>query len=121
MNLQLGPDSEFQSNDCLYCYLYIFVCNILKLRPSLKNCQLGVTSVEKRQQQGREFLFFLRNPFKYCADAVILSTDIKPIFVFFTEIKPKIKQFLSLLESIIPFFTHKMLHTLGLLFNEYKN
>ena len=28
------------------------------MRPSLKNCQLGVTSVEKKQQKGREFLFF---------------------------------------------------------------
>ena len=23
--MQLGPDSEFQSNDCLQCYLYICV------------------------------------------------------------------------------------------------
>ena len=30
------------------------------LRPSLKNCQLGVTSVKKRQQEGREFLFFFK-------------------------------------------------------------
>ena len=53
-------------------------------------------------------------------DEVLMSTDIKPIFVFFTEIQPKIKQFLALIESIIPFFTDKMLHTLGLLFNECK-
>ena len=34
--------------------IYFFRMN----NPSLKNCQLAVTSVEKRQQEGMEFLFF---------------------------------------------------------------
>ena len=54
----------------------------INIRPSLKNCQLGATSVKKRHQEGREFLFFLRNPFKYCADAVLVYLH-KTYFCFF--------------------------------------
>ena len=32
--------------------------HFLIVRPSLKKCQLGVTSVIKGEQEGREFLFF---------------------------------------------------------------
>ena len=69
--IRLGLDSE--NNNIRIC-----------IRPSLKNCQLGVTSEEKRQQEGREFLLFLRNTFKYYANAVLMSsTDIKLVFGFF--------------------------------------
>ena len=77
------------------------------MRPSLKNCQLGVTSVEKRQQEGREFLFFLRNTFKYYANAFLMSsTDIKLIFVFL-ETKLEINHFWALVERNILFLQMK--------------
>ena len=73
--------------------------------------------MEKRQQEGREFLFFLRNTFKYYANTVLTSsTDIKLIFVFFLETKPEINHFWALVERNI-LFAYEMLHALGLLFS----
>ena len=73
------------------------------MRPSLKNCQLGVTSVEKKAT-GREGIFiFLRNTFKYYANAFLMSsTDIKLIFVFL-ETKLEINHFWALVERNILF------------------
>ena len=48
-----------------------------------------------------------------------MSIDQKPISGFFFRKKPKIKQFWALLERNT-FFAYEMLHTSGLLFNEYK-
>ena len=47
---------------------------------------VGVTSVIKSEQEGREFLFFLRNIFKYSANVVHTN-------IWFPEIKREIRQF----------------------------
>ena len=39
----------------------------------LKKMSVGVTSVIKKEQEGREFLFFLRNTFKYSANVVFTN------------------------------------------------
>ena len=81
--------------------------NFMFLGPSLTNYQLGVTSAEKKTT-GREGIFiFLRNTFKYHANAVLMSnTDIKLIFVFL-ETKPEINHFWAFVEMNILFFHMK--------------
>ena len=66
--------------------------------PSLKNYQLGVTSVEK-MTTGRKGIF-LRIALKYYANASLTSLDIKLLFVF-SGTKPEIKHFWALLEMPI--------------------
>ena len=72
----------------------------------LKKLSIG-GNISGKKTTGREGIFiFLRNTFKYYANAVLMfSTDIKVIFVFL-ETKPEINHFWTLVERNI-LFLHK--------------
>ena len=76
----------FQDQDKKYIFMLLHKCPKLIVRPSLKKCHLGVTSVIKKWTGGKGIFIFLGNIFKYSANVVHTN-------IWFPEREREIRQF----------------------------